>query len=106
PGFDAIAEEVELERHLETADLVVTGEGFLDDESFNGKVVGGVAEMAASLGVRVLAVVGEGFDGAARHAPSGLQVVSLVDRLGADRARSETAAWVESCVRDALARIP
>ena len=39
-----------LDESVEAADLVVTGEGFLDDESFDGKVVGGVAEMADALG--------------------------------------------------------
>ena len=32
---------------IEGADLVVTGEGFLDEQSFEGKVVGGVLELAA-----------------------------------------------------------
>ena len=42
-GFDLVADELGLAERMEAADVVVTGEGFLDDESFEGKVVGGVA---------------------------------------------------------------
>ena len=51
PGFDLVADEVELYERLEGADLVVTAEGFLDAQSFEGKVVGGVAELTAQAGV-------------------------------------------------------
>ena len=81
-GFDLVADRVGLEESLEAADLVVTGEGFLDAESFDGKVVGGVAEMAGHLGVPVVAVVGEAFDGAAER----IRAVSLspaIPRVGA-----------------------
>ena len=43
-GFDVVADEVELYDRIEGADLVITGEGFLDAESFDGKVVGGVCD--------------------------------------------------------------
>lgn len=52
-GFDVVAERVGLDEHLTTADLAVTGEGYLDEESFRGKVVGGVATWAAELSVPV-----------------------------------------------------
>src|SRR5204862_4754708 len=61
-GFDLVADEVELDDYLEGADLVVTGEGFLDEQSFEGKVVGGVAERAEAAGVPVLVIAGEVFD--------------------------------------------
>jgi glycerate 2-kinase len=47
PGFDVVARAAGLDRALEDADLVVTGEGRLDRTSFEGKVVGGVLEWAA-----------------------------------------------------------
>ena len=59
-----VADGVELFESLEGADLVITGEGFLDEQSFEGKVVGGVVDLAAEVGVPVLAVVGQVFDGA------------------------------------------
>lgn len=96
-GFEVVADEVQLAERMEDADLVVTGEGFLDRESFDGKVVGGVVELAAQLEppVPVLAVVGQVFD----DPPPGLAIISLVERYGEDRALGETA-W---CIEDAVA---
>src|SRR5215207_835296 len=73
PGFELVAEEVGLAEQLESAYLVVTGEGFLDAQSFEGKVVGGVAELAAAAGVPVLAVAGQVYDGADQR----IQALSL-----------------------------
>lgn len=46
PGFDMVADEVGLHDRLRDADLVITGEGQLDITSFEGKVVGGVVDLA------------------------------------------------------------
>jgi glycerate kinase len=88
---------------VEGADLVVTAEGFLDEQSFEGKVVGGVAEMAGSLGVPCVAVVGEVIEGLDHLDARGVEVVSLVARFGEDRARSDTVACIEAAVADVLA---
>jgi glycerate kinase len=97
-GFDLVADEVELAERIEAADLVVTGEGFLDEESFDGKVVGGVAALAAGAGVPVLAVVGEVLDGVHPSIP----VVSLVGHCGRERALGDTLAAIEDTLADAL----
>lgn len=102
-GFDAVADELDLPDIVEGADLVVTAEGFLDEQSFQGKVVGGVAELAAAVGVPCLAVVGEVLEGLAPPYPCGLEVVSLTERYGADRARGDTLACIEEAVAAALA---
>jgi len=94
PGFEAIADAVDLAEFIEGADLVVTGEGFLDRESFDGKVVGGVAALAASLGVPVLAVVGQVLDGIGDRLP----VISLSDMFGEKRALGDTLACVAEAV--------
>src|SRR5699024_2911174 len=41
PGLQLVAEQVGLAEAIEAADAIITGEGALDAESFNGKVVGG-----------------------------------------------------------------
>ena len=104
PGFELVAEEAGLDERMEGADLVVTGEGFLDAESFDGKVVGGVAEMAAELGVPCLAVVGEVVD-PVPELPAGLSVVSLAERVGGDEARARPARRAAEAVVDHLALI-
>lgn len=103
-GFEAVADELDLHDLIEGADLVVTAEGFLDEQSFEGKVVGGVAEMAAAAGVPVVAVVGEVVPDLAVEVGD-LQVVSLVERFGEDRARGDTVACVEQAVAEVLAAL-
>ncbi len=93
-GFDLIAEEVELEDAMSTADLVITGEGRLDSESFNGKVVGGVAVIAERHDVPVVAVVGE--RDPETTVPEGISVVSLIESFGSERAFQETTACLIS----------
>ena len=55
PGFDLVADEVDLHDHIAAADLVLTGEGYLDEQSFEGKVVGGVQALCAEAGRPVAA---------------------------------------------------
>ena len=99
-GFEVVADEVELYDRLEHADLVVTGEGFLDAESFDGKTVGGVAEMAAHLGVPLLAVAGDCYDGVDER----IDAISLVARFGDERARRDTLRCIEEALVDRLDR--
>lgn len=99
-GFDLIAEELDLAATLEGADLVVTGEGFVDEASFDGKVVGGVVDLAAELGVAVLVVAGEVFDAIGDRAPT----VDLVATFGRDRAMADTTACITEAVATHLAR--
>jgi glycerate kinase len=99
-GFDLVADEVGLGERVEAADVVVTGEGFLDEESFEGKVVGGVLSLAREAGRPVLAVVGEVLDGVA--VPAGMQVVSLVERCGRAAAFENAPKAIEETVRAAL----
>lgn len=101
-GFALIAEEIELDQTIEGADLVITGEGFLDHESFDGKVVGGVTELAAALDVPVVAIVGRILDGIDARLPSGIETVSLVDRFGEERSMVETTECVEAVVTEIL----
>jgi glycerate kinase len=57
-GIEVLAEVVGLARHLDGADLVITGEGSLDSQTLRGKTVAGVARLAAARGVPVRAVAG------------------------------------------------
>jgi glycerate kinase len=100
PGFDLVAEEIDLDGQLQGADLVVTGEGFLDEQSFAGKAVGGVVELAHSAGVPVLVVAGEVLDDVV--VPAGVAVISLVERFGRRRAMEDTAECVTEAVTTRL----
>ena len=95
-GFELVAEEVDLFDRIGRADLVVTGEGRYDATSLEGKVVGGVARLAAEAGAEVLAVVGSADPAAPR--PPGVRVVDLAARFGSERATADPC----GCVREAL----
>jgi glycerate kinase len=99
-GFDLIADDLDLAGAMERADLVVTGEGYVDAASFEGKVVGGVVELAAEVGVPVLVVAGEVFDDAHRL----VDAVSLVERFGRDRALRDPLGCITEVVAERLAR--
>lgn len=57
-GFDIVAGAVGLERRIEAADVVITGEGRLDDQSAFGKTSVRVADLARRHGKRVFAIAG------------------------------------------------
>ncbi len=58
PGTEVVQELTGLEAALAGADLVVTGEGSLDEQTLNGKAPAGVAAAAQRAGVPVVAVAG------------------------------------------------
>ena len=58
PGFDVVAEAVQLESKMKDADIVITGEGSLDRQTLEGKTPAGVVRLARKLGKRVFAIVG------------------------------------------------
>ncbi len=58
PGAGLVFELTGLPAAVEGADLVITGEGSLDEQSLRGKAPAAVAEVARSAGVRVVAVAG------------------------------------------------
>jgi glycerate kinase len=58
-GIDAVADAVGLTGRIAAADLVVTGEGRLDWQSLQGKVIAGVAARGLEVGVPVIALAGQ-----------------------------------------------
>jgi glycerate kinase len=104
PGFDLVADRIDLADRIEATDLVVTGEGFLDDQSFEGKAVGGVLDLAAELDRPALVVAGQILDGLPPF-EGDVTVVSLVEEFGEERALHETTACVEDVVRRHLAAL-
>ena len=105
-GFDLVAEHVELDERVAAADVVVTGEGYLDAQSLEGKVVGGVCDLAAGSGRPVVVIVGDADPDVAddlggRPGP-GVTVVSLIERYGERRAFDEPRWCIEHAAAEAL----
>ncbi len=102
-GFNLVADEVGLDERIEAADAVVTGEGELDAESFDGKVVGGVIERARALDRPVLVVVGRvDHELGPIDVGESVTIVSLADRYGEKRAMNATAECIRAAVTDWL----
>ena len=57
-GFEVVAEILGLAERIAASDLVLTGEGRLDDQTLDGKGPAGVAALARRSGKRVLAFAG------------------------------------------------
>jgi glycerate kinase len=96
-GFDLVADRLGLDEGLAAADLVVTGEGRLDETSFTGKVVGRVLDRAATAGKEALVVAG---DVAAERSAD---AISLVERCGRDRALADAAECLTGVVAEIVA---
>jgi glycerate kinase len=58
-GIDAVLDIVGFDRHMDSTDLVITGEGAIDGQSTYGKVPVGVAKRVSRYDVPVLAIVGD-----------------------------------------------
>jgi glycerate kinase len=102
-GFELVADACELDERLDGADLVVTGEGFVDAQSFEGKVVGGVVAAAYAAGVPVLVVAGDVYDAVeARDDLLSTTFVSLADRFGLELALADPLTGVRRVLEDYL----
>jgi len=57
-GIDTFFEITQFEKSLKKCDLVITGEGKIDEQSLQGKVIKGVSHLADKHGIPVIAVCG------------------------------------------------
>ena len=95
PGFDIVSEELGLEDLVAQSDLVISGEGYLDAESFNGKVVGGMFDLAERGGKPFAVICGNADEDAARR----VRHVNLVQQFGEQNAFTTTATCIEQAAR-------
>lgn len=58
-GVETVLEAVGLDALVAAADVVITGEGSLDHQSLQGKVIAGVAELAAAHATPAVAIAGQ-----------------------------------------------
>ncbi len=89
-GTEVVMDAVGFDRRLVRSDVLVTGEGRFDEQSLHGKVVGEGIARGARARVPVVVVAGE-----ATVRPPGVRVVSLAERFGTERARTDAARALE-----------
>lgn len=103
-GFSLVADEISLGERMTNSSLVITGEGFFDEESFHGKVVGGVCAMAKAAGLPVVVMCGgrqAGLEIPAEFADTVVEVITLSERFGKEKAWNEPVA----CVREVASEV-
>jgi glycerate kinase len=98
PGIEVVMDAVGFRERAATADLVITGEGRFDEQSLRGKTPAGVMAVAGELGIPVAIVAGQ-----ADPRPDGVEVASLAERFGLERAMSDTRPALEELAEE-LAR--
>ncbi|SDP47362.1 glycerate kinase [Arthrobacter sp. ok909] len=92
PGIDVVLEFTGLAERLSGADLVITGEGSLDEQTLLGKTPAGVARAARRAGVPVVAVCGRTTLTPEQQEESGFRQVYPLTSLEAK---------VETCIAEA-----
>jgi glycerate kinase len=97
-GFDVVAQLTGFAGALRDAALCVTGEGRIDLQSLDGKVIAGVAALAAGAAVEVLAIGGSVDPAAERELRArGVTCVSLIDDpADRERAMREAPAFIRA----------
>ena len=84
PGVELLLELVGFARKLAGAQLVITGEGSLDEQSLHGKAPIGVARAARAAGVPVVAIAGRCLLTAGQLAEAGIAAVYPLTDLEPD----------------------
>lgn len=86
PGAEFVLELLGFAERLAAADVVVTGEGRIDSQSLEGKIVGQIAEACVAAGKPLHAVVGQNALDPAAAAAAGIQSITEAGTLPALRA--------------------
>jgi glycerate kinase len=102
PGFDLFARFAKLNETLRAVDLVITGEGLIDESTFMGKGVGEIARRCRRGKIPCIAFAGKIV---ARTPANGFfaEAYSLVERTTVEKANSQPAIWLERLVRQTAA---
>lgn len=98
PGVEVVMEAVGLPERLGRADLAITGEGKLDEQSLHGKAPAGVIRAGREAGVPVVVLCGR-----AEVRPPDVHVFSLVDRFGEERATEDARRALEDLAGEVAA---
>jgi len=94
PGFELFARFAKLGARLRAADLVITGEGRIDDSTFMGKGVGEIARGCRKEKIQCIALAGE-LSASASTKRFFSEAHSLTELTSAAKAKSNPVAWLE-----------
>lgn len=103
-GIDAVLDASDFERELSGAALVISGEGRLDSQSADGKVISGIARRCKAAGVPMVVLSGAVADSAANIYDCGVSAVFNTNRdaKSMDVLKESAAADYEAALGDLL----
>lgn len=107
PGIGLVLDAVEMEKAMEGADLVFTGEGRLDYQTAMGKAPVGIAKLAKKHGAKVVALAGAVIEGAEKCNENGIdaffpilrQIVTLDEAMDPETAKQNMIKTTEQIIR-------
>lgn len=105
PGFDIVAEENGFDEAVKEHDLIITGEGLLDDTSFDGKVVGSVLDYANEAKKRTIAIVGDVDEAMDSELRAEIEAMSITKMFGNDMAMQQVLRCIEDAASDVLKKL-
>lgn len=97
PGIQTVMELTYFDNQLKDIDLIITGEGMIDNQTLHGKLIKGITEKAQPLGIPVIALCGTLLAKPKEISQIGLQAAfSILNRpLSLEMALQETATLLE-----------
>ena len=104
PGFELFARHSALDRHLRSADLVITGEGTIDDSTLMGKGTGQIAERCRRLQIPCIGVAGQVGTKLKRKSLF-TQTHAMADLTTLEQAKTRPAYWLERVAEEAAREI-
>ena len=100
PGFELFACHSALDRHLRSADLVITGEGAIDDSTLMGKGTGRIAEHCRRLQIPCIGLAGQ-ISAKVKRTRLFTQTHALTDLTTLEPAKARPAYWLERVAAEA-----
>ena len=103
-GIEAVLDTVDFDAQLDSADLVITGEGRIDSQSVHGKVISGIAKRTQPRGVPLVAIVGSIAPDAQEAYELGVTAMFGIDRTAKafTEYAAESAAYYRATLEDVL----
>ena len=107
PGIELVLDAVDMEKSMEGADLVFTGEGRLDYQTAMGKAPVGIAKLAKKHGAKVIALAGAVIEGAEKCNENGIdaffpilrRIVTLDEAMDPETAKQHMVKTAEQVIR-------
>lgn len=107
PGIGLVLDAVDMEKTMEGADLVFTGEGRLDGQTAMGKAPVGIAKLAKKHGAKVVALAGAVIEGAEKCNENGIdaffpilrRIVTLDEAMDPKTAKENMVRTAEQVIR-------